>query len=202
MIALLEAAKGLPPPGGMRPATSRCVFGLLASCGLRISEALALSRSDIDLDTGVLHVREAKFHQQRLVPLHPSVCEALRAYASLREAHFPRPLCDRFFVRDDGHAVNQAAIRYALQTLCRQLGWQPRGDYPHHRLHDLRHTFVVSATLRFYQQGIDVDRAVLALSTYIGHAKVSDTYWYFTGIPELMAIAAERFERYAEGAPQ
>ena len=84
----------------------------------------------------------------------------------------------------------------------RQLGWQPRGDYPHHRLHDLRHTFVVRATLRFYQQGIDVDRAVLALSTYIGHAKVSDTYWYFTGIPELMAIAAERFERYAEGAPQ
>ncbi len=52
------------------------------------------------------------------------------------------------------------------------------------------------------QQGIDVARAVLALSTYIGHAKVSDTYWYFTGIPELMAIAAERFERYAEGAPQ
>jgi len=202
LIALLEAAKGLPPPGGMRPATCRCVFGLLASCGLRISEALALSRSDIDLDTGVLHVREAKFHQQRLVPLHPSVCEALRAYASLREAHFPRPLCDRFFVRDDGHAVNQAAIRYALQTLCRQLGWQPRGDYPHHRLHDLRHTFVVRATLRFYQQGIDVDRAVLALSTYIGHAKVSDTYWYFTGISELMAIAAERFERYAEGAPQ
>ena len=98
--------------------------------------------------------------------------------------------------------VNQAAIRYALQTLCRKLGWQPRGDYPHHRLHDLRHTFVVRATLRFYQQGIDVDRAVLALSTYIGHAKVSDTYWYFTGIPELMAIAAERFERYAEGAPQ
>lgn len=200
LITLLEVAKDLAPPDGMRPATCQCVFGLLASCGLRISEALALRRCDVDLDTGVLHVREAKFHQQRLVPLHPSVCDRLRAYVCLRDARLPRPVCDRFFVRDDGHAVNQAAIRYALQTLCRKLGWQPRGDYPHHRLHDLRHTFIVRAALRFYQQGIDVDRAVLALSIYVGHAKVSDTYWYFTGIPELMVIAAERFERYAEGA--
>ena len=200
LITLLEVAKDLAPPDGMRPATCQCVFGLLASCGLRISEALALRRCDVDLDTGVLHVREAKFHQQRLVPLHPSVCDRLRAYVCLRDARLPRPVCDRFFVRDDGHAVNQATIRYALQTLCRKLGWQPRGDYPHHRLHDLRHTFIVRAALRFYQQGIDVDRAVLALSIYVGHAKVSDTYWYFTGIPELMAIAAERFERYAEGA--
>lgn len=114
----------------------------------------------------------------------------------------PRPSCDRFFVRDDGHASNQAGMLHALQRLCRQLGWQPRGDYPHHRLHDLRHTFIVRSTLRFYQQGIDVDRAVLALSTYVGHAKVSSTYWYFTGIPELMAIAAGRFEQYAQGAPQ
>ena len=54
--------------------------------------------------------------------------------------------------------------------------------------------------MRCYEQGIDVDRAVLALSTYVGHAKVSDTYWYFTGIPELMAIAAARFHRYTQGA--
>ena len=104
------------------------------------------------------------------------------------------------FLRDDGHPANQSGIRYALQTLCQQLGWQPRGDYPHHRLHDLRHTYIVRATLRFYEQGIDVDRAVLALSTYVGHTKVSDTYWYFTGIPELMAIAAERFHSYTQGA--
>lgn len=202
LIELLESAKGLAPSGGMRPATCSCIFGLLASCGLRIAEALALSRNDVDLDAGVLHIRDAKFHQQRLVPLHPSVCNELRAYDRLRRACFQSALCDLFFVRDDGQAVNQASVRYALQTLCKQLGWKPRGDYPNHRLHDLRHTFIVHATLRFYQQGIDIDRAVLALSTYVGHAKVTDTYWYFTGIPELMAIAAERFECYAEGAPQ
>jgi integrase len=91
-------------------------------------------------------------------------------------------------------------MRYALQTLGRQLGWRARGDYAHHRLHDLRHTFIVRSTLRFYEQGVDLDQAILALSIYVGHAKVSDTYWYLTGIPELMAVAAERFQRYSQGA--
>lgn len=200
LSALIEAANGLAPADGLRPATCRCVFGLLAATGLRISEALALTTSDVDLDAGVLLIREAKFHQQRLVPMHPSVTESLSAYARWRERLVPRPTCNQFFLRDDGNAANQSGILYALQTLCQQLGWQPRGDYLHHRLHDLRHTFIVRSTLSFYEQGIDVNRAVLALSTYVGHAKVSDTYWYFTGIPELMSIAAERFHRYAQGA--
>ena len=202
LSALLEAANGLAPEHGLRPATCRCIFGLLAASGLRISQALALTRGDVDLEAGVLSIRDAKFHQQRMVPLHPSVTECLIAYARWRDHLVPRPACNRFFLRDDGHSANQSGILYALHTLCQQLGWQPRGDYPRHRLHDLRHTFIVRSTLRFYEQGIDVDRAVLALSTYVGHAKVSDTYWYFTGIPELMAIAAERFHRYAQSAPR
>jgi integrase/recombinase XerD len=199
LSALLDAAKGLAPAQGLRPATCRCVFGLLAATGLRISEALALTREDVDLDDGVLRIREAKFHQQRLVPLHRSVALSLSAYARCRDQLVPRPTSDRFFLRDDGHCANQSGILYALQTLCQQLGWKPRGDYPHHRLHDMRHSYIVRSTLRFYEQGIDVDRALLALSTYVGHAKVSDTYWYVTGIPELMAIAAERFHRYVQG---
>jgi len=200
LSALLEAANGLAPEHGLRPATCRCIFGLLAASGLRISEALTLTCADVDLDAGVLHIREAKFHQQRLVPLHSSVTESLIAYVRCRDQLVPRPICDRFFLRDDGRATNQSAVRYALQALCRQLSWHPRGDYPRHRLHDLRHSYIVRSTLRFYEQGVDIDRAILALSTYVGHAKVSDTYWYLTGIPELMNIAAERFQRYAQGA--
>lgn len=123
----------------------------------------------------------------------------LSSYATLRDRLVSRPVSDRFFVRDDGKAANQAGLLYALQTLCCKLGWRPRGDYPHHRLHDLRHTFIVRSTLRSYERGINPDRAVAALATYVGHAKVSDTYWYFTGIPELMAIAGERFHRYVQG---
>ena len=199
LCSLLEATNGLAPTDGLRPATCRCVFGLLAATGLRISEALSLTTADVDLDSGVLHIREVKFHQQRLVPLHPSVTESLRAYMRWRHRLVPRPCCNRFFLRDDGNGANQPGILYALQTLCQQLGWQPRGDYRRHRLHDIRHTFIVRNLLRFYEQGVDIDRAILALSTYVGHAKVSDTYWYVTGIPELMAIAAERFHLYMHG---
>jgi integrase len=202
LVTLLDAADRLGPPGSLRPATCRCVFGLLAATGMRISEALELARCDADLEAGMLRIREAKFHQQRLVPLHPSVTRCLNEYAQRRDQLVPRPACDRFFLRDDGRAASQASMLYALQTLCRQLGWQPRGDYAHHRLHDLRHTFIVTSTLHSYRQGTDVGRTVLALSAYVGHAKVSDTYWYFTGVPELMAIAAERFHSFAQGAPR
>jgi integrase/recombinase XerD len=199
LATLLQATDRLVSPQGLRPATCRTIFGLLAASGLRISEATKLTRADVDLDAGILHIREAKFHKSRLVPVHPSVAAELKSYVKLRDRIVLRPVSDCFFVRDDGKAANQAGLLYALQTLCRELGGQPRGDYSHHRLHDLRHTFIVRSTLRSYERGIDPDRAVAALSTYVGHAKVSDTYWYFTGIPELMAIAGERFHRYAQG---
>lgn len=199
VITLLDAANALKPKQGIRPSTCRCVFGLLAASGLRISEAIGLTRKDVDLINGILLIREAKFHRQRLVPLHSSVTDTLFAYAKLRDQLVTSPACDSFFLQSDGHCINQRSMLYILQTLCRQMDWQPRGDYLHHRLHDLRHTFIVRSTLRFYELGIDVDRAVLALSIYVGHAKVSDTYWYFTGIPELMTIAAQRFQQFSQG---
>lgn len=202
LTTLLEATDGLKSPCGLRSATCRAIFGLLAASGLRISEAVKLTHTDVDLDAGILHIREAKFHKSRLVPVHPSVTAELKSYNELRNRIIARPINDHFFVLDSGKPANQVCVLYALQTLCRELGWRPRGDYAHHRLHDLRHTFIVRSTLRFYEQGIDPDRAIATLSTYVGHAKVSDTYWYFTGIPELMAVATERFRCYAHGGNQ
>lgn len=202
LVDLLNATDHLTPCDGLRPATCRTVFGLLAASGLRISEAINLTRADVDLDAGVLCIQEAKFHKRRIVPLHPTTVECLKEYATLRDQRITLPVNDHFFLRDDGQPANQRGILYALHTLCRQLGWQPRSDHAHHRLHDLRHTFIVRSILCFYEQNIDVDQAILALSTYVGHARVSDTYWYCTGIPELMDIAAERFHRYAQGVPQ
>lgn len=198
LIALLNATDNLVSRHGLRPATCRTIFGLLASSGLRISEATSLTRNDVDLDAGVLCIHEAKFLKSRWVPLHPSTTQSLNDYAQLRDQIISHPVCNRFFLSDEGQPVKRANVLYTLHSICQQFGWKPRGDYVHHRLHDLRHTFIVHSMLRLYQQGIDIDHAVLALSTYVGHAQVSNTYWYFTGIPELMAIAAERFERYSQ----
>jgi integrase len=65
------------------------------------------------------------------------------------------------------------------------------------RIHDLRHTFAVRRLLRWYEEGTDLDRKMLALSTYLGHAKVTDTYWYLSAVPELMAITSRRFAQFA-----
>ena len=199
VVALLKSTDQLVPRCGLRPATCRTVFGLLSATGLRISEALDLTRADVDLVAGVLNVREAKCHRQRLVPLHPTVMLELRVYATFRAQIVRMPRNEHFFLLDSGKPANKRGMLHALHVLCRHLDWLPRGDYQLHRLHDFRHTFIVHSALCAYKQGIDVDKHILALSTYVGHVKVADTYWYFTGIPELMSIAADRFHDYSQG---
>ena len=197
-MALMAATTQLTPPDGLRPATCRTIFGLLASTGLRISEEINLIRDDVDLATAVLMIKAAKSHKSRLVPFDSSVADALRAYAHLRDKQLVRATgSDRFFLFDNGQPPGQGAIRYALRDLCERLEWQPRGDYKHHRLQDMRHCFIVHSIKRFYEQGVAIDHSVAALATDVGHAHVVDTYWYVTGIPDLMSIAGERFRQYA-----
>jgi integrase len=91
------------------------------------------------------------------------------------------------------------SVRYAFRLLRRQLRWRSRGGHPAPRIHDLRHFFICRLE-QWYAQGIDIERNILSRSTYVGHVKVTDTYWYVTATPQLLAIAAERFERSQGGA--
>jgi integrase len=84
-----------------------------------------------------------------------------------------------------------------FQKLRTELGWAARGAYAEVRIHDLRHTFISRRVQLWHELGTDIDNAMAALSTYVGHAKVSDTYWYLTGVPELMAVAGKHFELFA-----
>jgi integrase/recombinase XerD len=196
---LMAATTGLQPRDGLRPATCKTMIGLLAASGLRPIEATRLTRNDVDLDQGLLLVQEAKGHRSRLIPLHPSATEALRTYAQQRDRLVRQPGNDRFFLLDKGKPAGVPTLQCALETLCRRLRWLPRGDYAHHRCYDFRHSFVANSLLRSDRHGIDADHAILALSTYLGHASVAHTYWYCTAVPELMAIVGERFHQYAQG---
>jgi integrase/recombinase XerD len=71
----------------------------------------------------------------------------------------------------------------------------PRRHRP--RIQDLRHTFICTRVKLWQRDGADIDHAMIALSTYVGHAEVSDTYWYLTAVPDLMAVAAKNFEKYS-----
>jgi hypothetical protein len=59
-----------------------------------------------------------------------------------------------------------------------------------------RHTFVVRRIVQWQAQGVNIDQAMLSLSTYVGHTMVTNTYWYLSAVPELMALAAGRFESF------
>jgi site-specific recombinase XerD len=118
---LLRRAGALRSPKGLRASTYVSLFGLLASAGLRISEALHLRRGDADLETGVLTIRETKFHKSRLVPLHPSATEALRIYLDARDRIQPRLDGTPFFVSEAGRALAYSTVRIVFRHLVDQV---------------------------------------------------------------------------------
>jgi len=197
LFDLMQAAANLNMGEGLRPATIQNLLGLLSATGLRISEALHLSRADIDFESNLLVVKETKFNKSRHVPLHPTTVDALKDYARFRDKSVPVTFgTDAFFILDKGYPLTYRHALYSFQTIRRQMAWRKK-RLP--RIHDLRHTFACNRLLSWYEEGIDVNNAILMLSVYLGHAKVTDTYWYLTGIPSLMSIAADRFERYSGG---
>ncbi len=197
MRELIRAASGLSPTGGLRPRTYVALFGLLASTGLRISEALRLNRNDVDLGQGVLTITETKFHKSRLVPLHPSSVRHLRQYAQFRDGYRCASMSERFLLSERGGEMNYSTVRTTFRTVCNDLGWKGACGSRRPRLYDFRHTFACRRLLAWYRDGVDMNHAVLALSTYMGHERITDTYWYLTGIPELMQVAGERFRLFA-----
>jgi len=185
---LLETTDSLLPRQGLRPVTMRCLLALLAATGLRISEALRLSRNDVDLTQGLLQVRMTKFRKSRYVPLHPTACDALCDYAHFRDQRLPVVQNTGFFLLDNGNALQYRQALHAFHRIRAQLGWDADVSGRRPRLYDLRHTFACKRLLSWYEDDVDVDRMMPLLSTYLGHARVSDTYWYLTGIPALMAL--------------
>jgi integrase len=194
---LLAAARRLAPRGGLRPATYETIFGLIAATGLRLSEALHLRCGDVDLDQGVLTIRNTKFRKSRHVPVHPTVAAALDRYMVVRASYGATDRDTLLFVSSSGGLLPTRTVHWVFQQLRGELGWTARGAYGQTRIHDLRHTFICRRVQLWQEHGTDIGNAMAALSTYVGHAKVSDTYWYLTGVPELMAIAGDRFEVFA-----
>ena len=198
--ALLQQASRLRPEHGLRPATYVAYFALLVSTGLRLSEACLLTTNDVDLVNGVLVIRETKFRKSRLVPLHPSTTEALVRYADRRNGCRAAPRSEYFFRTERSPRLQRHGVEKTFAGIRQRLGWAGHGRTRQPRIHDLRHTFVTRRLLRWCQDGADVDRKILALATYLGHAKVTDTYWYCTAVPELLGSTSQRFERFAHPA--
>jgi integrase/recombinase XerD len=191
---LLDASSHLRSVIGLRASTYSTLFGLLVVTGMRISEPIALDRWDVDLTRAILSVRLTKFGKSRMIPIHPSTVDKLAQYSRLRDRLLARPKCPSFFVSEQGTRLTQSSVRWAFVKLSRQIGL--RGPHNNHgpRLHDLRHTFAVKTLLRWYRTGVDVERHMPELATFLGHTHVNDTYWYISAVPELLRLATMRLD--------
>jgi integrase len=196
VVRLIQSATALPSAKKLRGRTYATLFGLLAVTGLRINEALHLDRSDVDFEEGVLLIRRTKFGKSRLVPIHLTTQQALRAYGEARDQIVPTPATPAFFVSERRTRITEWSTRYTFAVVSRTVGLRPPtcgGRHGHGpRIQDLRHRFAAQTLITWYRAGVDGERELPKLSTYLGHVHTADTYWYLEAIPELLQLAAER----------
>lgn len=189
--ALMSAASEIPTP--LRAATYRTLIGLLAATGMRVGEAIRLSRTDIDWDDGVLTIRETKFGKSRELPLHRSTVDALAAYARVRDRQQPRPRAASFFVSTVGTQLIYTDVGFTFRGLVRAAKVGERSPITP-RIHDVRHSYAVRTVIGWYRDGENVAARLPRLSTYLGHSDPRHTYTYLSASPELLTLAAARLE--------
>lgn len=199
IAALLAAAATLRFP--LQAATCQTLIGLLAVTGLRIGEAIRLDRDDLDLEHGLLTVRNSKFGKSRALPLHPTTVQALRGYLRRADRRRLAASTPALLVSTAGARLGYPNVQATFHKLVRRAGLQPRSSLCRPRLHDLRHTFAVHAILDGYQTGGDVAARLPLLSTWLGHVDPKATYWYLSAAPELLALAGQRLETHLAGRP-
>lgn len=190
---LLKAASVLGPRGSLRPKMYTTMLGLIAATGLRISEAIRLRLGDITM--AGLVVRETKFRKSRLVPLHPTTRRALDAHLKLRTKFAGTD--DAVFLSERGTGLRYPTVISTFLALVRSVGIHPGPGQRGPRIHDLRHTFAVRSLEQCTGNSEVVARHMLALSTYLGHAHIFDTYWYLQATPRLLADVAAQSELLA-----
>jgi integrase len=196
---LLAAADLLRTPH--RVATFRTLIGLLAVTGMRVGEALALDRDDIDGGDHVLTIRLTKFGKSREVPVHPTTVEALHAYLARRDRPPAASRTRAVLVSMAGTRLLYTNVQWTFHRLVRRAGLHPRSAACRPRLHDLRHRFAVRTLIEAYEQGHNPEHRLAVLSTYLGHVDPKTTYWYLSAAPELLQLAGARLERHVGARP-
>lgn len=199
LARLLQAAQKESHWCKLEPVTLRALLLLLYGAGLRISEALRLTLSDVDLEQCLLTIHETKFYKTRLVPLGADLSQALTIYLAARfKAEHPSPPEAFLLLTRHSLPVSVQLAEDTFKRLCGRAGVR-RKDASRFvpRLHDLRHTFAVHRLTACYRDGGDVQRLLPQLATYLGHVDLDSTQRYLTLTPELLSQASNRFEQYA-----
>jgi integrase/recombinase XerD len=197
---LLEATALLNHPASrLQAMTYHTLLLLLYGSALRVSEAIALRVSDVDLAQHLIRVRDTKFYKTRLSPMGPRLSQRLAAYLDRRRLlALPEGGNSAFLCSRTGHGFCYTQVITTFQRIRSAAGIvTPAGEPRPPRLHDLRHTAAVHRVVAWYQAGKDVQRLLPQLATYLGHADIRSTQRYLQMTPELLQMASRRFVQYA-----
>jgi len=198
---LLMATNSLQTPQSpLQPATMHTLLLLLYGTGMRIGEALSLTIQDVDLQSRVLTVRDAKFFKTRLVPVGPRLEIVLEDYV-LHRRRLPLPAgeASTFFATHTGHRLQYTWIGQQFRRVRKAANISRESSARYQpRIHDIRHTAAVHRIIAWYRAGADVQRLLPQLATYLGHVDIGSTQQYLSITAELLREASLRFERYAQ----
>jgi len=192
--ALMDAAARLGPDGSFRPLMYRTLIGLLASTGLRISEALGLCFTDFTAD-GLL-IRETKFGKTRIVPIHSTTHSALKEYLVVRGKLATTD--DHVFTSTRRRRMSRQAVYGTFKRLLKTADLPRQAGLPLPRLIDFRHSFASNALVAGPDRRDQVGSHTLALMTYLGHASPRSTFWYLESSPALMDHIVHACEHFVE----
>ena len=142
---------------------------------LRISEALSLKKSEIDLTNGILTIVKAKNSTSRLVPMSWSLTECCRRYAE--DMGFGMSSEGYFFPSRDGGMYHRTPVYIKFKQFMKLAGIFPEGSVGP-RVHDIRHTYAVHALEKMINDGQDIYCALPILSAYMGHRGIESTEKY------------------------
>jgi integrase len=197
---LQQATSELWEPGSLWQLTPCTIIGLLASTGLRASEVMALKIADVRLEANppCLYIHKAKFYKSRIVPVHPTTADELRAYLDQRNRTKLRCPSTAFFITGMGRPLSYPTLRRMFVQLLRSVGIEHKDGGRGPLLHSFRHRFAVQRLVAWYRENRDVRAMIPHLSVYLGHLSKEETYWYLTATPELLTAAGDAFRRSCE----
>jgi len=170
------------------------LFRVLYGAGLRVSEALKLTLSDVDTSVGTLRIRDSKNGQGRTIPITGRLTATLNAY--IAAAHPAREQDDNlFYSRAADRPIHQATvyIRFRGYLVDAGIPHFPGGPHPH----SLRHGFAVANLRRWAARGADLAVMLPYLAYYMGHADLRGTQYYLRltadAYPDVIEKAQIRF---------
>ena len=138
-----------------------------------------------------------KFKKSRRIPVHPTTAAGLQRYLDRRR--WVATEHKLLFISVRGQRLDRSSVGWVFRRLLKSIGLSPGRQGRRPRIHDLRHAFATRA-LETCPEGRDsIGRHMLALSTYLGHANISDTYWYLEATPTLMRDIAQACEAHMPG---